>query len=167
MDWAYISGLVRAHLSEVILALVFALLFDVMRVGSSIRSGIGWMRNKWSEHSVDRMRKRVAELERYRDRLIRHSNSESGLYLAVLASITGVLTIMNLGIVMLVLQGAGILHKNIFYAVAPFGFSALFALMGYNSAVSIWVPSYSALITKAQSNIDMLKAKLQVKERRG
>lgn len=53
-------------------AVVFAVLVDLFRVGSQIRNGTRHVKNKLSERSVARLSKRIAELERYKNRVERY-----------------------------------------------------------------------------------------------
>ena len=141
------------------LAVVCAIIADYMRVGSRLREGVESFRNKRAERSVARLRKRITELEKYRDRLIQYSTSQQGVYMPVLGVIAMMLVLMCVGIVMVLLESAGA-RAGIVLLVAPFVFAALFGIMGYNYAVGVWLPNYSRLINKTETNIQTLKSKL-------
>ena|ERR1022692_554186 len=74
---------------DLVVAIILAIIADLARVGSLLRSAIGHIKNKLAEHSVARLRKRIAELEFYRDTL--KSYADRAAYLGALQAILIVL----------------------------------------------------------------------------
>jgi hypothetical protein len=150
------------HWPDIALALALAVIADYVRVGSRLREAVESFRNKRAERSVARLRERIAELEKYRDRLVGYSTSQQGIYMPVLGVIAMMLIFMCIGIVFALLEHAGI-RIGIVLSVTPFVFAGLFGIMGYNYAVGVWTPEYSGLINKTEANIQRLKTKLAAK----
>jgi VIT1/CCC1 family predicted Fe2+/Mn2+ transporter len=79
-DWAL------THQGDIWLAagfgLFFALILDVLSPEGRIRTLIGAIQNKLAEQSEARLRERIKELERERDRYAAYLSSDKALYLA-------------------------------------------------------------------------------------
>ena len=50
----------------IVLALVFAVIADLLQVGSRLRAGIRHIKNRAAEQSVKQLKQRIKELESYR-----------------------------------------------------------------------------------------------------
>jgi hypothetical protein len=118
----------------VVVGIVIWVVSDLLPVGDSrIRAFLRLMRNKLSERSVAQLRKRIKELERYRDGLNRMMASDKALYLGALRAIFGTLFCMGFGAILVVLR-----HSVMLAAAEPKAPDMLFLLdMGSIAMFSI------------------------------
>jgi hypothetical protein len=85
-----------------ILAIVLAVLIDLLRVSSRIREGWRWVKDKMAQSSVAELNRRIAEQETYRTTLLSYLNSDKAFYVAILRSMVGTLLFMCIaGLVLL------------------------------------------------------------------
>lgn len=75
------------HWPDLVIAVVLAVLVDVLRVRSRILEAWRWLKDKNAEHSVLQINERIAQQEKYRDMLKGYLASDKMLYLAALRSI--------------------------------------------------------------------------------
>jgi hypothetical protein len=61
----------------IVLALVFAVVADLLQVGSKLRGSIRHIKNRLAEQSVKRLQKRIKELADYRDVLTKFSRESN------------------------------------------------------------------------------------------
>jgi hypothetical protein len=81
-----------------ILALLAAAILDLLPVGESrILKCAGLVKNKLSEKSVARLKKRIEELEKYKKNVDLMLNSDKALYLNTFRAIFGTLLFMCIG----------------------------------------------------------------------
>lgn len=85
-----------------VLAVVLAVLVDLLRVGSRIREIGRWIKDKNAAMSVASINQRIGVVEKYRASLQGYLASDKLLYLAVLRSIVGVLLFMCMAGVVLI-----------------------------------------------------------------
>lgn len=94
--------LVVAVALAVFFALVFAIVVDLLRVGSRIRDFVRFIRNKLSEKSVARLQTRIKQLEKYRDSLGLMMSSDKAHYLGTFRLILGILLCMCIGMIVFI-----------------------------------------------------------------
>jgi len=121
----------------VVLTLVFAVVVDVLHVGSRTRDFTRHLKNKLSERSVARLRKRIAELQQYRDRVSLHLSSDRALYLTALGTILGVMAFISLGAMIAILDRIGVLRNGDILALMPLAIAIVLAV--YGSALHLWL----------------------------
>ena len=97
------------HWPDLVLALAFGVIIDLLRIGSLVRSAARHIKNKLAEQSVAHLDSRITEQEKYRDTVQRYIASDKMLYLATLRSITGVLMFMCMAAVVIILGRLGLL----------------------------------------------------------
>jgi len=154
------------HWHELVWALIFAIIVDLLRVGSSIRRVGRFSANKWAEKSVGRIRKRIKELEVYRDGLASYLISDKAHYLSTLRNILALLVSITLGISILIVSRLQPFPR---YPVLP-GSGDLLALLCFAMAIVIGVvglqiaaPDYQSKIAKMIEGVDANIAKLRTK----
>jgi len=165
--WTFIVS----HRSEIVWAAVFALIFGVilelLDFRSRIRAGIRHIKNKWSEQSSARLRKRIKELESQRDRYAAYSSSDKALYLATFQLVIGILIFLSAGAGLMVLDKIGI--SRLLPIPPTIGF---LAFVCYTLAATVGIQALkissldtrakvSEVLTKLESEIADLKKKLE------
>jgi hypothetical protein len=103
-----------SHLLDIafaaLFAAIFAAVFDLVSPDSQIRKCSRYIRNKWSERSAKDLRKRIGQLEWYRNNLA----TDKGLYLITLRFLLLLLTMVSAGLfVMASRELPGRLHVEI------------------------------------------------------
>jgi hypothetical protein len=78
-----------------VLALVFAVIADLMRIGSRLRDGARRFKNRLSEYSAGNILKRIKVLEREKNRYLSYVASEKALYLYTFRTLMGILALMS------------------------------------------------------------------------
>jgi hypothetical protein len=73
-----------------VFALVFAVMLELLDFRSRLRGSIRFLKNKWSERSAGRLRKRISELRKQKDVFLAYMSSDKRLYLATLRFAIGV-----------------------------------------------------------------------------
>lgn len=140
-----------------ILALLAAAILDLLPVGESrILKCAGLVKNKLSEKSVARLRKRIEELEKYKKNLDLMLNSDKALYLNTFRAIFGTLLFMCIGAILATLR-----HSEMLAVTRPESRGALAmldmaAIMMF--AIAIAVALSSLTITVAEDNKQKLAA---------
>lgn len=111
-----------------VLAVIFAVIVDAMKVGSGIRAAIRHVRNRLAERSIEKLRKRLDELKKGKARLVECLTSDRALYLYVLQFIAGVLGTLAMSFCCFVISESGIDSWLGFFGPATPGlrFSAIF-----------------------------------------
>jgi hypothetical protein len=82
------------HWPDLVIAAVLGIIIDLLRVGSRIREGWRWVKDKYAESSVAQINRRIAEQEKYRNTLQSYLASDKAFYLAMLRAIVGMLLFM-------------------------------------------------------------------------
>lgn len=174
-----VSGYLALHRHELVWALVFAVVFgavfafvfavlvDLSPITSWTRGRIRQFRNKLAERSEAQIRKRIKELEAYRDSVAIYLVSDKAHYLNTLRFVLVLLIAMALG-------GSLVITGMIFSLrrpdiIVPFYWSALafflFGVVGGAYAVRIasldTQAKISAMIESINSDIEKLKEKLK------
>jgi hypothetical protein len=89
---------------DAVLALAFALIVDLFRVGSRLREGWRWVKDKYAESSIAALNRRIAEQGKYRNTLQSYLDSDKASYLAMLRAIIGMLVLMCSAGLLLILE---------------------------------------------------------------
>lgn len=134
-----------------ILALLAAAILDLLPVGESrILKFAGLVKNKLSEKSVARLKKRIEELEKYKKNLDLMLNSDKALYLNTFRAIFGTLLFVCIGAILTTLR-----HSEMLAVARPESPGAL-ALLDMAAitmfALAITVALSSLTITVAEDN---------------
>ncbi len=166
--WAFLA---RYWVDEALAAffgLFFLVLFELFSLGSRLRGVLRHVRNKLSEQSAVRLRKRIRELELYRESLVSFMSSDKALYLHTFRYVIAILVFMCLGACCLVLDYIGIFSRLGIPGISPFVLGAL-AFLAVAAAAGIQGLRIAALDTRAKvsdmagkldTEIGDLKAKL-------
>ena len=163
--------LVVAAALAVFFALVFAIVVDLLRVGSRIRDFVRFIRNKLSEKSVARLQKRIKELEKYRDSLVLMMSSDKAHYLGTFRLILGILLCMCIGMIVFItghfvspmlsaftLGESQAVRSMDLFAIFIFTIAIAIAAQGLNVASWDTRPKVAEQIKKYDAEIDNLKA---------
>lgn len=86
----------------IILAAVFATIVDALRVGSLVRGALRKLKNRFAQVSEYRIRRRIRQLTRERERLQSFRDNDRTIILLVLRSITVGLIVISFAIVLLI-----------------------------------------------------------------
>ena len=116
------------HWLDIALAVVFAIVADLIRIGSLIRAGVRHVKNRLAEQSLARLRKRIDELEKYRATLSLYLNAERALYLHALGMILAVLVSMCFAGIVLVLERFGLFPNAEIFAAGMLGIAIVFGV---------------------------------------
>lgn len=131
-----------------VMAFVIWAIADLLPVGDSrIRGLVRWVRNKISEQSVARLKKRIEELEKYKKNLDLMLNSDKAIYLTTFRALFGTLLFMCLGAVLTTLrhsemlavarpESPGALATLDIVAIAMFTFAFIVALSSLTITVA-------------------------------
>src|SRR6202051_929849 len=98
------------HWLDVVIAIALAVIVDLLRIGSLLRSVARHIKNKLAEGSAILLRKRIAKLERYRNTL--KSYADKSIYLGTLNSIVKVLVLMSFAGILFLMKYAGFLRDG-------------------------------------------------------
>jgi len=148
------------HWQEMVFALIFAALADLLRLGSAIRTGVRHIRNRLAEQSLTRLRNRIVELERYREILRLYLTGERALYLHTLTMILAVLVCICMAAIVLVLERCGLFPNGEIMAIGSLTVAVVFGTYGIRLASMDIRPKVSELLTKLDEEIFELKAKI-------
>jgi hypothetical protein len=86
----------------VVLAIIFAIIADLVRVGSLVKNIFGRLKNRFSKVSIIMLRRRIAELERQRNTLASYASSDKALYMSAFRTLLSVLLFICLAGIMLI-----------------------------------------------------------------
>jgi hypothetical protein len=150
----------------------------ILRTGSLF--GVRQLGNWLSNISVSRQRKRIGELEMYRNRLAAFGSSDKALYLTMLQYVIGILTMTSLATILFIVQVA-VGFSAMHYSGSSFGPQGLFVAAEVGVLIIAIVVGVSGLIvggldsperiTKKVSELDSeiagLRSKLDARLRRG
>ena len=152
-------------------ALVFAIVADLLRVGSRIRDFVRFIRNKLSEKSVARLQERIKQLEKYRDSLALMMSSDKAHYLGTFRLILGILLCMCIGAIIFItgdfvsprlsaftLAASEAVHGMDLLAVLMFSIAIAIAAQGLNVASWDTRPKVAEQIKKYDAEIANLEA---------
>src|ERR1700674_565205 len=99
--WKTCVDFLIANRRELIIAAIFAILGAVivtaLGVDSAVRAGIRQVKNKLSERSVSRLRKRIVQLEKSRELYMAFASSDKALYLHTFQLVLSILMCGSLG----------------------------------------------------------------------
>ena len=118
-----------------VLALVFAVVADLLQVGSRLRAGIRHIKNRAAEQSIMQLKQRIKELEDYRDVLTKYLSSDKALYLATLRVVMGVLLCVCMGEILLVFNSVKAISRIVQFRDADMGIFQLFAILFFAMGV--------------------------------
>jgi hypothetical protein len=150
-------GFIVSHWFEVVLALIFAVIAELLRIRSRLGTVLRHIKNKQSERSARLLRERIKQLETQRDQYAAYSTSDKALYLATFRVVIGILTFMALGAGLAVLPIRGI---NLVVAFCYFT-AVIVAIQGFNLSALDTKAKVSGMIAKLDSEIGELQKKLE------
>jgi hypothetical protein len=140
-----------------VMAFVIWAIADLLPVGDSRIRGLGrWVRNKISEQSVARLKKRIEELEKYKKNLDLMLNSDKALYLNTFRAIFGTLLFGCIGAILTTLRHSEMLA--VARAESPGTLAMLDIAAITMFAIGIAVALSSLTITVAEDNKQKLAA---------
>jgi hypothetical protein len=116
-----VRSFIGAHWLEIVLAIAFAIFVDFVGVGSYLRAGVRHLKNKLSERSVGRLRKRIKELERLKAGIETYLTSDKALYLATFRCILVVLLCIVTGLIMTIADRIDPRSSYYMAAFVPYG----------------------------------------------
>ena len=108
------------HWPDVVIAIVLAVIADLLRIGSAIRSGARQIKNRLAEQSVERLRKRIADLEKYQNTVKLYASSDKALYLSMFRFIIAIPVVMCIGAVLALMDTLGVLPNGNIGAICVF-----------------------------------------------
>jgi hypothetical protein len=126
----------RELLFAIVFAIICAVIVDALDIGSALRTGVRRIRNRLSERSMSRLRRRIAELEKYRDSVNSYASSDKALYLVMFRFVLVTLMFMCMGATTLVVDLIFKPHSPIalFCTLEIFAFSIIVAAQGVKIA---------------------------------
>ena len=159
--WAYVSTHPDVIGWAAFFGLSFAAIFDVLDPNGRIRTGIRHIKNRLSEHSAEKLRKRVAALEARRNTIASYLDSDKALYLTVLRIMLVILVAIGGGNATaqfknLLGTGPVVLLSLFFYGLAILG-----GIQGLKTTELDSREKITETITKLDSEIADLRTKLQ------
>jgi hypothetical protein len=162
----------------VICAIVFGIVVELLKKGSVI--GVRQIRNKVSNVSVSRLRKRIAQLETYRNQVASFGSSDKFLYVAILQHVVAILTMICLAFIVLIFEYAarvGRFAGNILIAgptgafailsASILGIAAFFGLNAIHLANLNTPDAVSKKVNELDSEIAVVRSKLDARLRKG
>jgi hypothetical protein len=140
----------------VIVGVVIAVILDLLAGDSKIRGLMRFVKNKISEQSVARLKKRIEELEKYKKNLDLMLNSDKALYLNTFRAIFGTLLFGCIGAILTILR-----HSEMLAMVRPespgtLAILDLAAIMMF--AIGFTVALGSVTVTIAEDNKEKFAA---------
>ena len=148
------------HWLDVVIAIALAVIVDLLRIGSLLRSVARHIKNKLAEGSAILLRKRIAKLERYRNTL--KSYADKSIYLGTLNSIVKVLVLMSFAGILFLMKYAGFLRDGDIGAIC-----ALSAAAGAGMSALRWARldidtehALSVIVAQLDKDISILRMKL-------
>lgn len=145
----------------VVLAFVFAVVVDLLRISSGIRASVRWLKDKAAESSVREINQRIAQQEKYRNQLQSYLDSDKAFYLAMLRNIVGLLLFMCIAGVVVILSKI----KYVGFPPAPAGELIALAALGIaitSGAYTMQLGSYdNSKFTELIKKLDVEIAKLK------
>jgi hypothetical protein len=156
------------HWPDFVMAIVFAVIADLLRVGSLIRNGWRHLENKLAEGSTSRLRQRISELECLKATYVSYSSSDKALYLGTLHQMFGILICICGALACMVFD-------RLSMGSAPIANTfPIFSLVFVGLGIAIGVQSTTLdrgakvvphMITKLEGEILALKGKLDARTR--
>jgi hypothetical protein len=156
------------HWLDLVIAAVLAIIVDLLRVGSRIREGWRWVKDKYAESSVAQIDRRIAEQEKYRNTLQSYLASDKAFYLAMLRAIVGVLLLMCIAGSLLILGSMRFIEFP-GSEITAFGVLGLAIVVGISTMQlgAFDVAKISELINKIDAELLALKeARLKIVNRK-
>jgi hypothetical protein len=140
-----------------VMAFVIWAIADLLPVGDSRIRGLGrWVRNKISERSVARLKKRIEELEKYKKNLDLMLNSDKALYLNTFRAIFGTLLFGCMGAILTTLRHSEMLAVARPESPGTLGMLDIAAIMMFTIGIAVALSSLT--ITVAEDNKQKLAA---------
>jgi hypothetical protein len=163
--WHLIWKLCVLYWPDFLLALVFAIVVDLLRIGSIIRDGVRRIKNKLAERSVAQLQKRIVDQERYRNMIAAlYLESDKALYLHILGMVLAVLLLICVSAILFILGTLGLGPAGLEIMIVGFlAIAVVFAVYGLRLAALDTRPKVSEMITKLDAGIATLKAKLEAR----
>lgn len=166
--WKHVVAYAEEIMWAAIFAIIFGIIVDLFTVGSRIRGVVRLAKNKWSEQSVARLRKRIVELRVYRDSLASYLSSDKTHYLNTLRLIIVILLGMCLTAFLLIVDRLGLAPPGMsrsytIMALVPLAATIVIGLQAVRIASLDTGMKVSEMIAKLDGEIADLKSKLQVR----
>ena len=154
-------GFVANHWFEIVLAVLLAVIADLLGIGSRLRTRIRHIKNRFSERSARRLRERIKQLESQRDRYVAYLSSDKALYLATFSIVIGML--------LTIATGAALTESSGLLPPLPLGFLGVFfylltiviGIQGFKIASLDTRAKVSEMVAKLDSEIETLQKKLE------
>jgi hypothetical protein len=151
------------HHWEIWFAAFFALALYAITPDSLVWRGFRYLGNKWAERSAKDLRKRIEQLEWYRNNL----SSDKGLYLITLRLLLLLLTLVSTGLFALALRAisgiASVEVEGAVFASVVFAFAILAGVQGVRYASLDTREKIARMIESLDKSIAKMKAKLASK----
>jgi len=149
-----------------VLAVVGAIVIELFGITRGIWAVQGFVKDKFAARSVANLRKRIAELERYRAALESYGKSELSLVLALFKFVLGMLTMMCVAaatvLINRILPPPRPVPEPLFLTVILFGvlLAAVIGIFGIKTADLDTPSKIAETIAPVDGQISRLKAKL-------
>jgi hypothetical protein len=171
--WKTFADFIIRHWLDFLLAVLFAIIADLLRIGSALRAGMRDIKNKLSERSVARLRKRIAQLEKSRELYKSFLSSDKVLYLHTFQLVLAILLSWSVGAIIFIFglfKGTSTPTfpnpRNFFsLALLPFAFAASLCAWGIKVTALNTREKVSAMVEKLDSEIADLNVKLDARLR--
>jgi hypothetical protein len=152
------------------LAIIFAIIADFMRIGSILRDGVRFLKNKRAGRSAEKLRKRIAELQRTRDSYAAILVSDKYLYLHTLRAMLIVLVFICIGAGLFILShfvaesyGVAIFFTFDIPAGGIFAIAAVVGIYGLQLAEMDTKDKVANIIARLDTDIAELNVKLEAR----
>jgi len=182
--WAQLTAWLASHrelAAAIYGAIIGAMIVELLKTGSGWSiSGFRKLRNRLADFSVSRLRKRISQMETYRNQINLFVSSDKALYLTVLQYVIAMLALICLALLLLIFEYAAEVGPwfGTTMVVGPrYGFAILSGtVLGMAILVGIASTRFSGLTTseavskrvsELDSEIAGLKAKLDARLQKG
>jgi hypothetical protein len=149
------------HWPDIVVAIVLAAIADLLRIGSFVRSSARHIKNRLAEQSAGRLRKRIAQLQTYRDALRENVSSDKALYLGTLRFIIAVLLFMCIAGMLLIMYHLRIVPNGDIGALFVLAFAVGIGTQALRLAGLDTKHKLSDFIGKLDRDISALQDKLR------
>jgi hypothetical protein len=149
------------HWPDVVVAIFLAVLADVLRIGSLLRTAVRHLKDKLAEQSAEGWRTRIANQQQYRDRIAEYLGSDKALYLDALQMIMVVLMFVAFAIGILAIGNffPGILSFNALAALCAL-IAIVCGIQGIQRTYLDTPSKISTVVADLDKEIAAMKAKL-------
>jgi hypothetical protein len=153
-------------------AILLAVIFEVLSFGSRLRTWIRHLKNRLSERSVSKLRKRITQLEGARETYRAYLGSDKALYLMLFKIVFIVLIIMCLsGLLILIANGQLVIGRStvpigetkgwafwlLIFCIAVAAGGIKFASLDSREKLSAVIAKYDSEIAELESKLELLR----------